>query len=197
MNPSLTAAASEQLQEGINLVLSRWAALRMAIENEWGGRDSLQKSEELGHQLFHRLTQSNEQVYIDDLEDMLDELMLDLNTEIGDGSVEEIAKKLMVMREECLQGNFASIRTLRQTNVPNIAYRRQPGSNDEDDSDDDSGDDNMGDKKSMGMEIDTPQVQCSRNQKGTMNHETSVKDVPEVSDGWSVVYRSRNRGKRN
>lgn len=60
MNPGLTAEAAAQLQEGINLVISRWAALRMAVANEWGGRDSLQKSQQLGHHLFHRLTQSKD-----------------------------------------------------------------------------------------------------------------------------------------
>ncbi|XP_073289497.1 pre-rRNA-processing protein TSR2-like [Primulina huaijiensis] len=121
----LTAEATAQLQDGIGLLLSRWAALRMAVENEWGGRDSLQKSQQLGHDLFHRLTQSKEQVYIDDLEDMLDEFMLSLNTETGDGSIEEIAEKMMVMREECLEGNFNSIKKLKETNAPSISYARQ------------------------------------------------------------------------
>lgn len=55
---SLTAEAAAQLRDGISLVLSRWAALRMAIENEWGGRDSNQKSQQLGDSLFNLLTQS-------------------------------------------------------------------------------------------------------------------------------------------
>ncbi|KAL2545819.1 Pre-rRNA-proCES [Forsythia ovata] len=124
-NPVLTAEAAAQLQEGINLVLSRWAALRMAIENEWGGRDSAQKSQQLAQILFHSLTQSKEKVYIDDLEDVLDEFMLSLNTEIGDGSIEEIAEKLMVMHEECVEGNFSSINRLKETNTPSVSYVRQ------------------------------------------------------------------------
>ncbi|KAI3473355.1 hypothetical protein Pfo_030645 [Paulownia fortunei] len=196
MNPALTAEATAQLQEGINLVLSRWAALRMAVENEWGGRDSLQKSQQLGPHLFHRLTQSKEQVYIDDIEDMLDEFMLSLNTEIGDGSIEEIAENLMVMREECLEGNFDSIKRLKETDVPSISYNKQPGSNDEDESDDDGGD-NMEGENSTEMEVDAPQCQSSLNQKGTMTDDPSLKEVPEVVDGWTVVGSRRNRGRRN
>ncbi|XP_042043747.1 pre-rRNA-processing protein TSR2-like [Salvia splendens] len=71
------------------MVLSRWTALRMTIENGWGGRDSLQKSQHLSHNLFNFLTQSKDQVYIDDVEDILYEFMDYLNTEIQDGSVEE------------------------------------------------------------------------------------------------------------
>ncbi|KAK4419392.1 hypothetical protein Salat_2352100 [Sesamum alatum] len=175
MNPGLTAEAAAQLQEGINLVLSRWAALRMAVENEWGGRDSLQKSQQLGHQLFHRLTQSKKKVYIDDIEDMLDEFMLSLNTEIEDGSINEIAEKLMVMQEECLEGDFDSIKRLKETNTPSVSYNRQAGSNDDDngDNDDDTG------------------------QKGSMANEHSSKQVPEVVDGWTVVASKRSRGRQN
>ncbi|KAK6127052.1 hypothetical protein DH2020_039204 [Rehmannia glutinosa] len=200
MNPALTTEAAVQLQEGINLTLSRWAALRMAIENEWGGRDSLQKSQQLGDLLFHRLTQSKEQVYIDDIEDMLDEFMLSLNTEIGDGSIEEIAENLMVMREECLEGNFDSIKRLKEANVPSVSYSRQPGSNDED-SDDDSGDDgddeNTGGEKSTEMEVDAPQLQSSHNRNGAMADDPSVKELPEVVDGWTEVASRRSRGRRN
>ncbi|KAG8376732.1 hypothetical protein BUALT_Bualt09G0094400 [Buddleja alternifolia] len=197
MNPGLTAEAAAQLREGINLVLYRWAALRMAIENEWGGRDSHLKSEQLGHLLFHRLTQSKEQVYMDDIEDMLDEFMLSLNTEIGDGSDEEIAEKLMVMREECLEGNFDSIKKLKETNAPSVSYSRQPGSNDEDGSDgdgDDDDDESMGEDNSSGMEVDAPQHQSNLNQKGTRTNEPGPE---EVADGWTVVAPRRSKGRRN
>ncbi|KAL3621809.1 hypothetical protein CASFOL_034295 [Castilleja foliolosa] len=54
---------------------------------------------------------------------MLDDFMLSLNTEIGDGSSEE--KKMMVMHEECSEGNFDSIKKLKDTNVPSVSYNRQ------------------------------------------------------------------------
>ncbi|KAL7137361.1 hypothetical protein ABFS83_10G086200 [Erythranthe nasuta] len=140
MNPAPTAEAAAQLQEGINLVLSRWTALRMAVENEWGGRTSAQKSQQFSRDIFHRLTQSKE-LYIHEVNNMLEEFMLSLNTEIEDGSIEEIAEKMMVMREECLQGNYDSITTLKKTSVTSLSYCRQPGINDENDSSDDDDDD--------------------------------------------------------
>ncbi|KAL3849100.1 hypothetical protein ACJIZ3_010982 [Penstemon smallii] len=195
MNPNLTADAAAQLQEGINLVLSRWAALRMAVENQWGGRESFQKSQQLADLLFHRLTQSKEEVYMDDLEDMLDEFMLSLNTEIDDGSIEEIAEKLMFMREECLEGNFNSIKKLKETNAPSVSYTRQPGTNDEEDSEDD--DDDLRENNSSEMEVDASEYQPSLDQKDAMTDEPSsiVKEVQE--DEWTVVSSRRNRGKRN
>ena len=43
----LSAEAGAVFQEGVGLVLSRWSALQLAIENEWGGRDSRLKAEQL------------------------------------------------------------------------------------------------------------------------------------------------------
>ncbi|XP_051136472.1 pre-rRNA-processing protein TSR2-like isoform X2 [Andrographis paniculata] len=103
MDRGLTAEAAAHLQDGINLLLSRWTALRMTVENEWGGRDSSQKAQQLGQQLCYLLTQSKEQVYIEDLEDLLEDSILSLNTVIDDGSIEEVAEKLLVMHEECVQ----------------------------------------------------------------------------------------------
>ena len=48
-----------RLQEGIILLLSRWYALQMAIKNQWGGCDSLQKSHQLASHLFSWLSKSN------------------------------------------------------------------------------------------------------------------------------------------
>jgi len=56
--------ASESLNlfsEGISLVLSRWTALQMAVENQWGGRDSLQKSIDLADSILSWFSQSKGQ----------------------------------------------------------------------------------------------------------------------------------------
>jgi pre-rRNA-processing protein TSR2 len=43
----LSPQASAALQEGIALVFGRWTALQMAVENQWGGRDSRAKADQL------------------------------------------------------------------------------------------------------------------------------------------------------
>ncbi|CAA0839368.1 Unknown protein [Striga hermonthica] len=114
----------------------------------------------------------------------------------------QVAEKLMFMREECLEGNFDSIKTLRESNVPTVSYNRQSGSNDHDDSDDDDDDDddeddddkddnNLVKENSMEMDVDDdPQLQSNHTQKGTVNPEPSV---PKLDDGWTVVASKRNR----
>lgn len=57
-NCLLPADASPLFQEGIGLVLSRWSALQLAVENEWGGRDSRRKVELLCSDIFTWFTQS-------------------------------------------------------------------------------------------------------------------------------------------
>ena len=51
----LTAEAVNQLREGIDLLLGRWSALQMAIQNEWGGRDTRQKAQQLALDIYHWL----------------------------------------------------------------------------------------------------------------------------------------------
>ncbi|KAK9124234.1 hypothetical protein Sjap_013836 [Stephania japonica] len=104
--------------EGITLVLSRWTALQMAVENEWGGRDSRNKSETLASDVFTWFTQSKEPLYIDDLECILEEcLLLSFNTEAEDGSVEEVAEELMIMHEDFLRGNYEAVDKLRKSSA--------------------------------------------------------------------------------
>lgn len=43
----LQGESMEVFKEGIGLVFKRWSALRTAIENEWGGRDSHLKAQQM------------------------------------------------------------------------------------------------------------------------------------------------------
>ncbi|THG05988.1 hypothetical protein TEA_000246 [Camellia sinensis var. sinensis] len=188
----LSAENAAQLQEGINLLLSRWSALQMAVENEWGGRDSRLKSQQLAADIFSWLTQSKEPLYIDDLENMLDEFMLSLNTEIADGSVEEIAEKLMVMHEECLEGDYKSIQILKETNPPRgvVPHIRQDDSSDDDNNDDDG---SIGDDDSSEMVVDAPKSQSNMNNNDMMVDEPRPNTAAEAEDGWTVVASKRNK----
>jgi len=51
------------LQRDIGELLSRWGGLQMAVKNQWGGHDSLKKSQELAHNLFHLISQSNGSIF--------------------------------------------------------------------------------------------------------------------------------------
>ncbi|KAK9137369.1 hypothetical protein Sjap_007963 [Stephania japonica] len=107
---------SSILSEGIALTLSQWSALQLAIRNQWGGVDSLQKSGQLVAELFSFFSSSRVSLCIDDLENLLYEnMVLSFNTDIEDGSIEEVAEGLMILYEECVQGNYESIEKLRKS----------------------------------------------------------------------------------
>ncbi|CAN6461288.1 unnamed protein product [Victoria cruziana] len=90
----LQAESLSLFAEAVHLVLSRWAALRLAVQNEWGGGNSRQKYDQLIQDLVSWFVYSNAPIYIDELEMMLDEKMvLCFNTEIEDGSVEELVDR--------------------------------------------------------------------------------------------------------
>ncbi|CAH8308540.1 unnamed protein product [Eruca vesicaria subsp. sativa] len=95
------------LRRGIGELLSRWGGLQMAVKNKWGGNDSLEKSQDLAHDLFHLLSQTNAVITVDEIESFLHEsLLLSFSTEMEDGSTEEVAEQLMILREEiCLRGS--------------------------------------------------------------------------------------------
>ncbi|XP_030928378.1 pre-rRNA-processing protein TSR2 homolog [Quercus lobata] len=201
---ALSAESLPIFKEGIGLVFSRWSALQMAVENEWGGRDSRLKADQIGSDIVYWFTQSKEPLYMDDLEAILEEGLLTLNTEVDDGSIEEVAYKLMVMHEECLEGKFQAIESLREANQNKAAVHhvRQAVSDDDDD-DDDNDDDNVSrdvankNENSSNMMVDAPESQSNLNHVNMIVDDPRPKVAEETEDGWVQVSRRRSRGKKN
>ncbi|XP_076925686.1 uncharacterized protein LOC143588615 [Bidens hawaiensis] len=191
----LTAEAGNELREGIELLLGRWSALQMAIQNEWGGRDTRQKAQQLTLDVYQWLIRPSEGLYVDELENLLDDFMLSLNTEIDDGSIEEIADNLMIMHEECLEGNFASIGRLRQSK-PASNQHIQVVNGGEDDSDSDS--DSASSSGDVSMETADELDPSSNVSDATVSQPPRAPvAAPTVdADGWTVVSSRRNRGGR-
>lgn len=49
---------SPDLRQAISSVLSRWNGLEMAVKNQWGGRDSIHKAQQLSADILSWLSQS-------------------------------------------------------------------------------------------------------------------------------------------
>ncbi|CAI8588626.1 unnamed protein product [Vicia faba] len=183
--------------EGIGLILNRWSALRTAVENEWGGRDSHLKAQQFATDLLSWFTQSKEPLYIDDLETLLDEGMLSFNLEIQDGSVEEVAEELMIMHEECLDGDFSSVERLREAsrNPPAHSQVQQVvNGNDDDDSDKDI----IGDDNSANMDMDIQKSETNLNSTNKTVNEPQPEVAGEAADdGWVVVSKKKTKGRKN
>ncbi|XP_030534812.1 pre-rRNA-processing protein TSR2 homolog [Rhodamnia argentea] len=190
----LPEQAAPIFREGIALTLSRWSALQMAVDNEWGGPNSRQRADELGHEIFAWFTQSKEPLYFDDLEDLLHDAMISLNTVAEDGSVEEVAEKLLIMHEECLEGNFTAIEKLREASLKRVApaHIKQVVEGEEEEEDSDS-EDMMDD--SPYMMVDAPKAQPSPTAVNKAGDEGRPPQTAD-SDGWTVVSSRKSRAKK-
>ncbi|CAN6282030.1 unnamed protein product, partial [Urochloa humidicola] len=88
----ISAEASAALGEGIRLVFGRWTALQMAVENQWGGRNSRAKADQLGADILSWFCNSKGPHYFEDLADMIDEQISELfSADFEDNSIDEIA----------------------------------------------------------------------------------------------------------
>ncbi|KAK6911445.1 Pre-rRNA-processing protein TSR2 [Dillenia turbinata] len=190
--PPLSAETIPLFMEGVSLVLNGWTALQMAVVNEWGGRNSHQVANQLPLTIFSWFTQSKEQLFIDDLELILEEAMDSLNTTVDDGSIEEVADKLVNMYEECLEGNYESIVKLRNAPQTGSVSRSQEVFDDDvDNHDNDNNENGFENNGSEDMMVDTPnstemQIEVKR-----------PNEMAEEEDGWVKVGPRRNRGRKN
>ncbi|GMI65625.1 hypothetical protein like AT5G27990 [Hibiscus trionum] len=88
----LAVESAPVFQEGLCFILTRWSALTAAVENEWGGRDSRGKANAICTDVFAFFTAFRaEPLHIDDLENILEQGLLSLNTLVEYGSIEEVS----------------------------------------------------------------------------------------------------------
>ncbi|KAI4366315.1 hypothetical protein MLD38_022204 [Melastoma candidum] len=162
--------------------------LQMAVVQERGGRNSDLIAEQLGQDVLSWFTQSKEPLYIDDLEQILENGLMSLNTMEEDGSTEEVCnaiatviesfylyasavvveEKLMILHEECLDGNFNSI---------------QKVADDEDEDTSDTG-------RSMEMAVDAPESRPGQSPEVAMGKEPKPAKAVDP-DGWT-----ENKGRK-
>lgn len=55
---------SPDLRQAISSVLSLWNGLEMAVQNQWGGRDSIHKAQQLSADILSWLSQSKPGTYV-------------------------------------------------------------------------------------------------------------------------------------
>ncbi|RLN97042.1 hypothetical protein BBJ28_00010820 [Nothophytophthora sp. Chile5] len=104
----------EYFEYSVKLALSRWTALRMAVEGEWGGGDMRRKYELLLDEILH-VFKYNKAVYADA---MADNISGYVEAEFGliceDGSVEELAELLTVLADECKNAKYDRVRAMHE-----------------------------------------------------------------------------------
>ncbi|CAG9463367.1 unnamed protein product [Pedinophyceae sp. YPF-701] len=187
MLPSPEAKAA--FEEGMQLIMRRWTALGLAVENMWGGVNSQDKANQLMQDIINWFYEKREH-WKDVLEECLDDSMLhDFNVECEDGSQAEVAGAMVQLYEEIAAGKADMLNTLR------AQVASEPGAKkskkqvidadgtliDGDVSDSDDDDDGDDDDMDVGMEED----------------DVPPKAEPIIDeDGFEMVVRNKKGGRR-
>jgi pre-rRNA-processing protein TSR2 len=117
---------------------------------------------------------------IDEIEDILSQIMTDeFNTTLEDDSPYLVAKHLVLLFNQCVNGNFTEVERLREkAKTQNAFVASTCVKQGDDDDDDESGDDDQ---------------EGSRDNKNNDDGDATMDDVPEEptvdADGWEIVRR--------
>ncbi|GFR41430.1 hypothetical protein Agub_g2118, partial [Astrephomene gubernaculifera] len=191
-------------EEGVRLVFSKWTALTLAVQNQWGGANSAEKAEVLFRDCLDWFYKKREH-YADELEEELDDAILqDFNVEAEDGSPRLVAEALVKLYGELLAGGGSSayLQELRSMAAAEVQQcKRQVvdldgtvvaeedadmDTSDEDDDDEDDEDDDMDADGAGGQQA--PRA---------VPLEPPAPRVPVVDeDGFTMVQGKGRRGKR-
>ncbi|KIO29172.1 hypothetical protein M407DRAFT_242741 [Tulasnella calospora MUT 4182] len=173
---------------GVIALLTSWPVLRIAIDQAWGGPESLEKRTFLASEIVDAFEEAQKRSKtapdFDDVEVLILQAMAEeFNCEIDDGSSEGLARDIVSLWKEVREGRGVEeverIEGLaRQAGASEVQATRQEGGSD---SEDEEGEDSESDDE---METDEPPALIP--QKSTR--------VPEVDeDGFTVVGRSGRR----
>ena len=107
------------LLRGIEAVFERWTALTLAIQNEWGGQNSVLKARALVEETLEFLQKEKKNDSIEDF--LFDCIAEDFNVQLEDESHEEVGKVLRQMREECAKGESFLVERVENQPLPREA----------------------------------------------------------------------------
>ena len=98
----------------IALTLSAWPALTLAVENLWGGPESLEKRDWFAGAISDLIANAPD-ADVDYVDQFLLQVMIDeFDVNIEDDSGEEVAAKIVGLRKLTLQGDFAMVDDMYQ-----------------------------------------------------------------------------------
>jgi pre-rRNA-processing protein TSR2 len=171
---------------GIALLLHRWHALTVAVDNEWGGPDSSDKRDNLAAQLVDILEETPD-VDSEDLQDVLLDAMEDFyNVNLEDGSEKLVAEWMLRMKSDVLgKGEFGSVDRMWENFKEKDKFggkgkqkvKVEEAEDDGDSVDDESGDEDEDEMEDVEME-DAP----------ALVGKSKIKPQPEVDDdGFTTV----------
>ncbi|CEP08931.1 hypothetical protein [Parasitella parasitica] len=168
-------------KEGTSYIFHNWTALKLAVEQDWGGVESGEKREWFIETIVDHFGKHGRKLDIEEVEDVLYQIMSDeFNATLEDDSPYLVAKHLVSLYEQCVKGDFKEVERLREKAKTQNAFStsscvKQQGEDDEDDSD----------------ENDVHHRNDTSN--GNDEQDSNMDDAPDEplvdEDGWEIVRR--------
>jgi pre-rRNA-processing protein TSR2 len=179
MSNQAPSLMSLSFARGVIARLALWPALRIAVQNGWGGPDSSRKRTWMASVVVDTFEEKSTPPDAEYIEELLLQIMGDeFETVIEDGSVESVAKDVTKLWKDIHLGDLAGLHHLEQqanvvSNRPIVA---QPGLPEEMDTDSDGEEGDSGSDEEDNYSSDTPP------------------DLPEVDeDGFTTVKGSNTK----
>ncbi|KAL1926860.1 hypothetical protein VTP01DRAFT_5506 [Rhizomucor pusillus] len=175
-------------EEGVTYIFKAWTALKLAVEQEWGGIESAEKRDWMIETIVDYFGKHGKKLDVDDVEPILEQIMADeFQTILEDDSAYQVAKHLVELFRQCIQGNFTEVERLRakyggqRQQDATTSSMQQPGDDSDEDDDDDDDIEDDDDNEDEDMEMD---------EAGPSNS----KQEPEIDDdGFQTVRYNKRR----
>jgi pre-rRNA-processing protein TSR2 len=180
-----------KLELGVALALLDWPALSLAVENNWGAGDGLDKRDWFGGAIVD-LFATRPDTDLNDVEIVLLQVMLDeFEVNVDDETAFDVAEKIMDVRKSTSIGDWTVVDKMQEDfqargeRGVKGSYKRVEKAEDDDDTDWDSADDEEDDDEDVQM-VDAESQSSPQSKK---------KVEPEIDDdGFTkVAKKSRKR----
>ncbi|XP_055343367.1 pre-rRNA-processing protein TSR2 homolog [Paramacrobiotus metropolitanus] len=200
---------SEVFQQAVHRLYGGWTALRLAVEHYEGRGNAEEKANWLENDTVAFFASARTDVGVDDVEGCLENFFNDeFNTLVEDGSIEEIARKLLMFYHLVRNGDETAFRN-ELNRLPAVAQVNgsvgaPPVEDDgmESDGDDEMLEDKMG-ELSIGASAESAAAHSSASAPGNQaSHDSHsptsrhVRNEPD-EDGFITVTNTRNRTKKS
>ncbi|KAH8555420.1 Pre-rRNA-processing protein TSR2-domain-containing protein [Umbelopsis sp. PMI_123] len=170
--------------EGLNYVLQSWSALKLAVQQEWGGPDSAEKRDWMAETLIEYFGANAKKLDEFDIEDILVQIMSDeFHTDLEDGSAYAVSKHLVSMFNQCIHGDYSEVTKLREKVASRSYQPAGQSANNNEDSDDDDDDDDENEVDGEDDAMDVEEASAPQEPQGPIIDE----------DGFELVTKGRRR----
>ena len=187
MSSSAPPPASVLFARGVIARLAYWPALRIAVDQGWGGPESAEKRTWIASVLVDDFEEQEPKPDVDYVEDRLLQVMADeFDAVLEDGSAEAVAKDIIRLWEEVSGGKAALLGEFeeRADTLKGKKVEVEEAAGDNSDWEDESDDDEEEDHDAAN---EAPQL---------IDHRQRPKEEPEVDEDGFTTVKGKNKGHR-